>query len=117
MLGRGAPIRIANRAPSLKETFWLLARPFKRPGVSKQKPIFRRVPMKPMSHRRNAVLWLGVVAALWPMALPTKAPAHPAEEVPSGSTKLLRYGDISKDRVVFAYAGDLWIAAREGGAA
>ena len=73
--------------------------------------------MKPMFHRRNAVLWLSVAAALWLTALPTKAPAQPAEEVPAGPTKLLRYGDISKDKVVFAYAGDLWIAAREGGAA
>src|SRR5205807_2314631 len=73
--------------------------------------------MKPMSHRRNAVLWLSAAATLWLTALPAKAPAQPAEEVPGGPTKLLRYGDISKDKVVFAYAGDLWIAAREGGAA
>jgi len=62
-------------------------------------------------------LWLSAAAALWLTAAPAKAPAKAAEEVPSGPTKLLRYGDISKDKVVFAYAGDLWIAAREGGAA
>src|SRR5438874_7112043 len=73
--------------------------------------------MKPMSHRRNAVLWLSAASTLWLTALPAKAPAQPTEEVPGGPTKLLRYGDISKDKVVFAYAGDLWIAAREGGAA
>ena len=73
--------------------------------------------MKPLSHGRNAVLWLSFAAALWLMAAPAKAPAQPAEEVPSGPTKLLRYADISKDRVVFAYGGDLWIASREGGAA
>ena len=71
--------------------------------------------MKPLSHGRNAVLWLSFAAALWLMAAPAKAPAQPAEEVPSGPTKLLRYADISKDRVVFAYGGDLWIASREGG--
>src|SRR5437762_8169521 len=73
--------------------------------------------MKPMPHGRNAMPWLSLAAALWLTGLPAKAPAKPAEEVPSGPTKLLRYGDISKDRVVFAYAGDLWIASREGGAA
>ena len=40
-----------------------------------------------------------------------------AEQAPSGPTKLLRYADISKDAVVFSYAGDLWTASREGGAA
>jgi tricorn protease len=40
-----------------------------------------------------------------------------ASETPSGPTRLLRFADISKDKVVFVYAGDLWIAAREGGAA
>ena len=33
----------------------------------------------------------------------------------SGPTRLLRYADISKDKVVFAYAGDLWTASRQGG--
>ena len=36
---------------------------------------------------------------------------------PEGQTHLLRYADVSKDNVVFAYAGDLWIAPRAGGAA
>jgi tricorn protease len=73
--------------------------------------------MKPMSHGRNALLWLSLAAAPWLTALPAKAPAQPADEVPPGPTKLLRFADISKDRVVFAYAGDLWIASREAGAA
>ena len=36
---------------------------------------------------------------------------------PQGPTHLLRYADISKDNVVFAYAGDLWISPRSGGSA
>lgn len=36
-------------------------------------------------------------------------------QTPDGPTRLLRYADISKDKVVFAYAGDLWIASRAGG--
>ncbi len=32
-------------------------------------------------------------------------------------TRLLRYPDISKDHVVFTYAGDLWIVPRSGGQA
>src|SRR4051794_7266976 len=41
----------------------------------------------------------------------------PTDQAPSGPTRLLRYADISKDKVVFSYAGDLWISPREGGAA
>jgi tricorn protease len=44
-----------------------------------------------------------------------QAPAR--EQPPSGPTRLLRYADISKDKVVFSYAGDLWVAPRQGGAA
>jgi tricorn protease len=54
------------------------------------------------------------------VATPAKAPAQAtsaSEQVPDGPTRLLRFADISKDRVVFAYAGDLWIASREGGPA
>ena len=40
-----------------------------------------------------------------------------AEQAPAGPTKLLRYADVSKDSVVFSYAGDLWLASRQGGAA
>src|SRR6266699_3468015 len=84
---------------------------------TQKKRIFRSVPMKPMSHGRKGLLWVGVAAALWLMAAPQKAPAESADEVPAGPTKLLRYADISRDRVVFVYGGDLWIAPREGGAA
>src|SRR6266852_4677225 len=62
--------------------------------------------------------WLSVVLAAHLVAIPAKAPAQAAaDQVPDGPTKLLRFADISKDKVVFAYAGDLWIASREGGAA
>src|SRR5437764_4155325 len=47
----------------------------KRPGVPKEKIIFRRVPMKPMFHRRNAVLLLSAAATTWLTALAAKAPA------------------------------------------
>ena len=46
--------------------------------------------MKPMSHGRKGLLWVGVAAALWLMAAPQKAPAESADEVPAGPTKLLR---------------------------
>ena len=49
-------------------------------------------------------------ASAKPVALPDSA-------VPAGPTKLLRYADISGDAVVFSYAGDLWSARRQGGAA
>src|SRR5258708_40144522 len=50
--------------------------------------------------------------------LQAATPAVPvAGQPPAGPTLLLRYADISKDRVVFSYAGDLWAASRDGGAA
>ena len=33
------------------------------------------------------------------------------------STKLLRFPDIYKDKIVFVYAGDLWTVASDGGTA
>src|SRR5437868_315040 len=35
----------------------------------------------------------------------------------SGQTKLLRFPDIHQDKVVFTYAGDLWLAPATGGTA
>jgi tricorn protease len=74
--------------------------------------------MKPKSFRRSLLLCLSVVMAAGLAAIPSRAPAQAAaDQAPDGPTKLLRFADISKDKVVFAYAGDLWIASREGGAA
>jgi tricorn protease len=74
--------------------------------------------MKPKSFRRSLLLCLSVALAAALVAIPSRAPAQAAvDQVPEGPTKLLRFADISKDRVVFAYAGDLWISSREGGAA
>ncbi len=74
--------------------------------------------MKPKSFRLSLLLWLTVILAVALAAIPGKVPAQAAsDQVPDGPTKLLRFADISKDKVVFAYAGDLWIASREGGAA
>jgi tricorn protease len=71
--------------------------------------------MRLMTMRCNILFWLGLATMTCLAASPAKAAAP--EGVPDGPTRLLRYADISKDRVVFAYAGDLWIAGREGGAA
>ncbi len=76
--------------------------------------------MNRTSSRLNILLWSSLAAlACLATASATPAPAQSsaANQVPPGPTRLLRYADISKDRVVFAYAGDLWIASREGGAA
>jgi tricorn protease len=74
--------------------------------------------MKPKSFGRSLWLWVSMVIAAALVAIPAKAPAQAGmEQAPDGPTKLLRFADISKDKVVFAYAGDLWVASREGGAA
>ncbi|MCY4030434.1 MAG: peptidase S41, partial [Acidobacteria bacterium] len=51
-----------------------------------------------------------VTLAAWGVALGAAAPA-------AAQTKLLRFPDIHGDRVVFSYAGDLWAASTDGGAA
>ena len=51
-----------------------------------------------------------VTLAAWGVALGAVAPA-------AAQTKLLRFPDIHGDRVVFSYAGDLWSASTDGGAA
>ena len=76
--------------------------------------------MTPMSVRRKLLLWLCATALACLMASPAKAPAQSspaADHAPDGPTRLLHFADISKDKVVFTYAGSLWIASREGGAA
>ena len=77
--------------------------------------------MNRIAPRLNAFLRLAV-AAMACLAAASAPPTHAqssgnGDHVPTGPTRLLRFADISKDKVVFAYAGDLWIASREGGAA
>lgn len=38
-----------------------------------------------------------------------------AQSLPEG--RLLRFPDVSKDKVAFSYGGDLWLVSREGGTA
>jgi tricorn protease len=74
--------------------------------------------MKRIAAGLKVLLWAGVAGLLG--GCPASALAQSAataDPVPPGPTKLLRFADISKDRVVFSYAGDLWIAPRQGGAA
>jgi tricorn protease len=74
--------------------------------------------MNPFHKRLSVLLCLGFAILLclsvWPGKLESSAAA---EKDAAGPTRLLRYADISKDKVVFVYAGDLWTASREGGAA
>jgi tricorn protease len=65
-------------------------------------------------------LYIGLlVSARWlvPARAVSAASASAAEQTPAGPTKLLRYADISRDAVIFSYAGDLWSASRQGGSA
>ncbi|HUC55408.1 MAG TPA: PDZ domain-containing protein [Candidatus Cybelea sp.] len=67
---------------------------------------------------RRLLLCLSVLLFAVLAAVSAKSPVQAAaDQVPDGPTKLLRFADISRDKVVFAYAGDLWISSREGGAA
>src|SRR5262249_9507132 len=71
--------------------------------------------MSSMWLRRGALVAMLTAALACLAALPTQRAAGRSDEPASGPTRLLRFADISKDRVVFAYAGDLWIASRQGG--
>jgi len=53
----------------------------------------------------RSLMWLGMVAI-----------ARAAPD-PAGAGRLMRFPDISRDQVVFAYAGDLWVVPRAGGEA
>jgi tricorn protease len=73
--------------------------------------------MIPIAKRLSALVLLSfVLLVCWPVSR-VDSQSTAVDQVPSGPTRLLRYADISKDKVVFAYAGDLWIAPREGGSA
>src|SRR5580692_2090597 len=86
-------------------------------GRTTGKSLSSRTPkMTRVVNRLNVLLWLALAAIASLTALQARAQSA-ADQAPSGPTRLLRFADISKDRVVFAYAGDLWIASREGGAA
>ena len=50
--------------------------------------------------------------ALWLVALACLALGQEAQEA-----RLMRFPDIYKDKVVFMYGGDLWLASTSGGAA
>src|SRR6266403_480394 len=104
-----------KEVPILGETNPRFSRPYQEasdPGENSVSGVLR---MKPMPMRLNVWLWLSLAAVACLAAMPAKTAA--ADAAPEGPTRLLRYADISKDRVVFAYAGDLWISSREGGAA
>ncbi|MGC1483045.1 MAG: PDZ domain-containing protein [Candidatus Acidiferrum sp.] len=71
--------------------------------------------MNRIAIRLNTMLWLAFATMVCLPALSAHGQSAAVDQVPPGPTRLLRFADISKDRVVFAYAGDLWIASREGG--
>ena len=54
-----------------------------------------------------------LAAALLLSALSTAAAFAQTE----GETRLLRFPDIDKDKIVFSYGGDLWLVGAEGGTA
>jgi tricorn protease len=53
----------------------------------------------------------------WIFALVILLTATIAAPAQAQDTRLLRYPDVSKDHIVFTYAGDLWTVARTGGQA
>src|SRR5260370_8178895 len=71
--------------------------------------------------RKQHVRLFAFLSICLPMLLSAHAVLHTqaasADQLPSGNTRLLRYADISADKVVFSYAGDLWTSSRQGGAA
>jgi len=73
--------------------------------------------MNRVQGRLSVLLCFAVAAIACLTSYPANSQSAAADQVPPGPTHLLRFADISKDRVVFSYAGDLWTAPREGGAA
>jgi len=58
-----------------------------------------------------------ILGALGPALLPARLLQPGVTAASPQETRLMRYPDISKDQVVFVYAGDLWISPRAGGPA
>jgi tricorn protease len=58
--------------------------------------------------------WILAAALLLPAILVSTAAAFAQAE---GETRLLRFPDIDKDKIVFVYGGDLWLVGAEGGTA
>jgi tricorn protease len=71
--------------------------------------------MKLTVTRCNVFYVLVLAAMIGQQGSPANAAAP--ERGADSPTRLLRYADISTDKVVFAYAGDLWVSDRAGGAA
>src|SRR5207244_7216068 len=74
----------------------------------------------PPRERTGALPVIGVrlfVALFIAWAFATAAPAQGRGGGGGGGTRLLRDPTVSRDLVAFAYAGDLWVVARSGGAA
>src|SRR5579863_8970933 len=71
---------------------------------------FPAMSIVPLLRRFYTVKWLGAAVLLFLLISPEVRTA-PSE------TRLLRQPDVSKDAVVFVYAGDLWTASRSGGEA
>ncbi len=71
-----------------------------------------------MNRKVLGALVCALVLALVAAAAWKANPVRPAVVAAAGpETHLMRYPDISKDSVVFSYAGDLWIVPRAGGSA
>src|ERR1043166_3119382 len=66
---------------------------------------------------RMVMAVVGALIASLGVHLVAQGHSASADQPPTGNAKLLRYADISRDKVVFSYAGDLWISPRQGGAA
>jgi tricorn protease len=64
-------------------------------------------PHRPAAHAAAALLWL---SAAW-------LSAGWLSTAQAAGTKLLRFPDVWRDRVVFSYAGDLWTVGTQGGTA
>src|SRR6266702_1674580 len=58
---------------------------------------------------------MSLIRKLILLSLVAGATSLRAAETPEG--RLMRFPDISKDQIVFSYAGDLWLVTRSGGVA
>lgn len=67
--------------------------------------------------RRPSPCKIAIILAAWSVLLAGTALADAAEKPNPEDMRLLRRPDIHGDRIVFSYAGDLWLVASNGGEA
>src|SRR5512133_3724175 len=71
----------------------------------------------PIRHFQTSVFCALLCAASLSMCPPLAAQERPAAASPDIDARMFRYPAVSRDRIAFVYAGDIWLVPKAGGTA